>query len=1681
MIVRDLLINRAGEDKQYNLYLAENDINMSYRELFCHASAVAKSYTQAGIGKGDLILIQAVEPLYTFMGFWGAILIGAVPALYPINADIKQHIPALAGLCQQFGIKYIYSDMMLGAALSQAMSQTVIIPSEYEDKSGEMPDLTAFDDIKITEEDTAVLQFSSGSTGNPKGVLLSNKNVVANAFATAGRIDLGHDDNVFNWLPLSHDFAILAMHMCPIALGCDQICMKPTTFLRTPSIWAKTVTSRGATFSPMPNFAMNLIMKTFNEKDYEGVDFSSFKGAVSAGEGISAGSCEMFWKTLSPYGFKESAVIPAYGLAEATVTVSLGHPKEERQTIYVAADAAIGDRILGKEKAEGARLIMGCGRLISCNEVFICDDDYNVLEDGYIGNIMVHGDNVTAGYYKNPEATKGILRPNGDLDTGDIGFMYNGEIFISGRRKEMIIVNGRNYFSADIEMAVRSSVEALRERPIAAFQVHDEATDTEKLYIAVESQDPSEEALSAEVHNAVLKKLHIPCEKVVFLPELPKTASGKVRYYLLTRKYEDEKNDLKNRLIAIISDSMEEKLTEADYDRPFAELGIDSIGIEKMFSDIEKEFGVSLSVDILWSYPTLNKLMGYLKDKVKEAAKAPLVVREKADDKKRGAEGSFDGDIAVVSMACHFPGESDSPAKFWEMLESGTDAIDYPDDERVRLTGDEDLGRLKAGYIRDIDKFDCRKYGITPKEAIKMDPQQRILLRTVSELMLDSGRTEADFDGSSTGVYIGLSNHDYASLFGEEDKDLYFSTGNSTSIIANRLSYIFNLNGPSIAIDTACSSSLVAVHMGANAIRNGECTQAICGGVNILLEPAISRAFENANMLSPDSKCKTCDESANGYVRGEGCGVVLLKKYSDAVKDGDRIYAVIAGSAVNQDARSNGLTAPNGKAQEEVIGKALSRANLRPGDVDYIELHGTGTKLGDPIELNSIGAVFGQDLEKSGKELYVGSVKTNIGHLESAAGIAGFIKAALVLSKGQIPKSLNYVKKNPYIKTVDNIRVADKLTDLGKEDGKAPAVAGVSSFGFGGTNCHVILKSAGQQDISVLNAEVEKGESYFITPAKRSAGAGAGGAAMGGAATGGFAGEGAGGAVTYGAAMGDASAAGHGAGAGGAAASIRDIVCSALSKVTAYPVDTLHDEDKLQLDLGIDSIMMTELVTDLTATFSFDKDQIKGLIAAASGEETTISDLVDIIEKAGGVAGEAASGIVVPPNLAIAEKVAVGTAKVVRKMAPDQEAAPFGEALSAAKSDSSVEAASSKAVAESSGEVAQESSISEFAEYKAIHQRLENVAGNNPYYKVNYAVPRDIIKTDDGDKINYSTYNYVGLNGNKEVIKAAQDAVEKYGTSVSGSRMISGEIDLHRKLENAITEFLGTEDTIVYIGGYTTNVSAISTVVSTEDLILHDSLSHNSIITGCRLSGAKRMSFKHNDMASLEDALKRVRKYYRRVLIVVEGVYSMDGDICNLPELIRLKKQYGALLMVDEAHSLGTIGDCGRGVGSYFGVDRKDVDLWMGTMSKSLASCGGYISGSKEIVELLKYTSDGFMFSVGISPSNAGAALGALNILKSTPELVKKLEHNSKYFLNLMKEKGLDTGLAEGTAVVPCIIKDSNKCMEISQKLYRKGINVMPIVYPAVSEEEARLRFFISSEHTEEEMRYTVDVLSRML
>jgi 8-amino-7-oxononanoate synthase len=378
-------------------------------------------------------------------------------------------------------------------------------------------------------------------------------------------------------------------------------------------------------------------------------------------------------------------------------------------------------------------------------------------------------------------------------------------------------------------------------------------------------------------------------------------------------------------------------------------------------------------------------------------------------------------------------------------------------------------------------------------------------------------------------------------------------------------------------------------------------------------------------------------------------------------------------------------------------------------------------------------------------------------------------------------------------------------------------------------------------------------------------------------------------------------------------------------------------------------------------------------------------------------------------------------------------------------------------------------------------QMAEAFGLKNPYFNVHERVTNDTSVINGREMINFSSYNYVGMSGDPVVSAAAKAAIERYGTSVSASRIASGEKPLHRELEAKLSDFLGTEDCILFVSGHATNVTTVGHIVGPGDLILHDALAHDSILQGAKLSGAKRRPFPHNDFDALDKALTALRPHYRRVLIAVEGVYSMDGDITELPRVIELKKKHKALLLVDEAHSLGVLGETGRGLGEYFNVDRSEVDMWMGTLSKSLASCGGYIAGSRALVQYLKYTTPGFIYSVGLSPPNTAASIAALDQMIAHPERVARLHERAKLFLTLAKQKGINTGMSKDSAVIPCIVGNSVHCLQLADALFKRGINVQPILYPAVEEEAARLRFFLTATHTDAQIHYTIDALAEEL
>lgn len=381
-----------------------------------------------------------------------------------------------------------------------------------------------------------------------------------------------------------------------------------------------------------------------------------------------------------------------------------------------------------------------------------------------------------------------------------------------------------------------------------------------------------------------------------------------------------------------------------------------------------------------------------------------------------------------------------------------------------------------------------------------------------------------------------------------------------------------------------------------------------------------------------------------------------------------------------------------------------------------------------------------------------------------------------------------------------------------------------------------------------------------------------------------------------------------------------------------------------------------------------------------------------------------------------------------------------------------------------------------------MHRAAADLIGlDNPFFRPHAGVAGATTVIDGKTFDNFASYNYLGLNGHPQVNEAATRAIATYGTSASASRVVAGERPIHRELEERLARIHGVEDAVVMVSGHATNVTVIGHLMKGDDLILTDSLVHNSVTEGARLSGAARMNFPHGDLDALEQILSQNRHKFDHVLIVVEGIYSMDGDYPDLARLIRLKQNFDCWLLVDEAHSVGVLGATGRGLAEHYSVDPRSVEMWMGTLSKTFSACGGYIAGSKALCDYLRATAPGFVFSVGLSPALAGAAIASADLMEREPERVQRLAANGRRFLERARAAGLDTGPSAGLSVIPVIVGDSIGAATLSNRLLARGINALPIVFPAVAEKSARIRFFITSEHSAEQIDRAVDAAAEEL
>ncbi|KAH8741916.1 type I fatty acid synthase, partial [Cryptosporidium ryanae] len=535
-------------------------------------------------------------------------------------------------------------------------------------------------------------------------------------------------------------------------------------------------------------------------------------------------------------------------------------------------------------------------------------------------------------------------------------------------------------------------------------------------------------------------------------------------------------NDLKIKIIDCASQVLGISGEKLDLNAPLHEYGIDSMGAIRLSEMMNEEFDIELDSTLLFNYPTVSEIIDFVA--------AEISGRELKESRIFNENGfRKPDDIVVVGLSCSFPGECETPEEFWSLLQSGVDAISEIPKDRWDLGKyySEDLetsGKMytrEGGFIENVELFGASFFKISPVEAKSMDPQQRIFMEKSYEALNNSGYTLETLKKSQISVFVGCCSSDWAHIYKTNEGSqlgTYAATSHAASIIANRVSYTLGLTGSSVTVDSACSASIVALHVSLQELSSGQCIAAVVGGINLILSPQITIALCKARMLSVDCRCKSFDASANGYVRGEGVGVIVLKNYESAIKNGDKIYSIVKGSAVNHNGRSASLTAPNGISQQNVINCALEYGNLRPNDISYVEAHGTGTPLGDPIEISALKNIFSRHRD-SGKPLIVGAVKTNIGHLEGAAGMAGIFKVILSLLNDVVPPNLHFKTINPHINTKGfPFLIPTSNISLNSYDG-LDTYAGVSSFGFGGTNAHAVFAKPKKKDINIQLSDVE--------------------------------------------------------------------------------------------------------------------------------------------------------------------------------------------------------------------------------------------------------------------------------------------------------------------------------------------------------------------------------------------------------------------------------------------------------------------------------------------------------------------------------------------------------------------------------------------------------------------------------
>ncbi|MCX4573172.1 amino acid adenylation domain-containing protein [Streptomyces sp. NBC_01571] len=1029
-----LVLARAASAPE-RVAVVDADGATSYGELARRVHALARTLGESGVGRGDLVGVLSGRRAAMIVAMLAAHTAGA--AYVPLDPGFPA--ARLAHICTDAGLAAVLVDPAYADRLPAGTPGARIPLGDSGDAAPGTP-------VACHDDDLAYVLYTSGSTGRPKGVEVTHGNLVNFLTAMANRPGCAADDVLLAVTTAGFDIAGLEL-LLPLTQGA-AVHIAPAEVTRDGFALAGLLDSSGATIVQATPATWQMLLA------------AGWSGRVPrllcGGEALSA---ELAADLLDRSG----ELWNMYGPTETTIWSSALRVRRDRPITV--------------------------GTPIANTTFHLAGPDGGPVPFGATGELLIGGDGVARGYRGRPELNaERFVEQDGQrrYRTGDLArWTETGELLLLGRADRQIKLRGHRIELGEIEAAIRRTGATGEARVV----LREERPGHPRL-VAFVVAEPAAVATIAGRIEEWLPAYMIP-SRTVPMTGLPMTPNAKIDAVRLATASLDElirefghaerprepRPSDSGRLLATLRELTAGVAGVAPQDipvdRPLGEAGFDSVGFTRLAMAVRTRFGVPISPTLFYAHPALSSLAAHLGasglDTFTETAAEPERARAAATVRASGPavppEALGYPPVAIIGVGGRLPA-SGSLHEFWTHLAEGRDlTAPYPLERgfSARVFPE----RFRGSFVRDVDAFDAGRFRISPREAAQMDPQHRLLLHAADEALLDAGLVPAALVGSRTGVFVGLSGADYLSLLGPGSPEMgdHFLIGNVASIAANRISYVYDLHGPSAVFDTACSSSLVAIHRAARALHLGDCELALAGGANLLLSPHGFTGLSRAGMLSPDGRCKTFDERADGYGRGEGVVLLALKLLERAIADGDPVHGVLIGSAENHGGHTHSLTVPNPQAQRDVLLTAHRAAAVPPDTIGYIEAHGTGTPLGDPIEVDALREAFGQLYRDWGLPVVagrtgLGSVKSNIGHLEAAAGVAGVVKVLLSMRHRLMPGLAGLGTPNPMIDLAGSpFRLQAETQPWEPPDG-VPARAGVSSFGMGGSNVHVVVAEA---------------------------------------------------------------------------------------------------------------------------------------------------------------------------------------------------------------------------------------------------------------------------------------------------------------------------------------------------------------------------------------------------------------------------------------------------------------------------------------------------------------------------------------------------------------------------------------------------------------------------------------------